>query len=312
VQEGTFFRVKTVNPASAKLTEEAFAAVRAMPGFRRACERAAREAVRLFIELDPAYQWISKDLGRAAICMTAAMMHYADDLTVQNLTAASVAHNVSSPGRVNQVVRRCREIGQFIVDDGPGIWTRRPARLGPGLLGMLHTRALCDMEAAISLTPDLKPGLDAMRTEAGAISAMMHLALVSGERPDLFSFGKKRPINFFLDREAGMSILFDLLASQSPDRARLLEEAPLSRYALARRYAVSRAHINKLLAESGHTEAIGDRVRFSETLSEAIEAHFALVFAHNQNTARILQNGWRFPVPSGRLSDKPSASSSAA
>ena len=301
-----------VSAASAQLTEEAFAAVRAMPGFRSACEQASSDAVGLFVKLDPAYQWIIKDLGRAAICMTAAIMHYADELTVQNLTASSVAHGVSSPGRVNQVVRRCQEIGQFTVEDGPGIWTRRRARLGPGLLDMLHERALCDMRAAVSLTPELKGGIEALRTEAGAISALMHLGFVSGERPDLFAFGKKRPINFFLDREAGMSILFDLLASQSPDRTRLLEEAPLSRYALARRYAVSRAHINKLLAESGHTEAIGDRVTFSETLSDALEAHFALIFAHNQHTARILQGGWRYQQARGESDDDDDASVSAA
>ena len=109
-----------------------------------------------------------------------------------------------------------------------------------------------------------------------------------------------------------MSILFDLLASQSPDRTRLLEEAPLSRYALARRYAVSRAHINKLLAESGHTEAIGDRVTFSETLSDALEAHFALIFAHNQHTARILQGGWRYQQARGESDDDDDASVSAA
>jgi len=301
-----------VSAASARLTEEAFAAVRALPGFRAACERDSSESVRLFVALDPGYQWIFKDLDRAAICMTAAMMHYAGDLTVQGLTAACVAFNVSSPGRVNQLVRRCQEIGQFIVEDGPGIWTRRPARLGPGLLGMLHERALCDMRAAVSLAPDLKGGLEAMQTEAGWISALMHLAMVSGERQDLFSFGKKRPINFFLDREAGMTILFDLLASQSPDRTRLLEEARLSRYALARRYAVSRAHINKLLAESGHTAAIGDRVTFSETLSEAMEAHFALVFAHQLDTARLLQGGWRYQQPGEAAPEAPGAPSASA
>lgn len=300
-----------VSAASSQLTDEAFAAVRATPGFRRACEQASSDAVSLFVELDPAYQWISKDLGRAAICMTAAIMHYAGDLTVQNLTASCVANNISSPGRVNQVVRRCQEIGQFIVEDGPGIWTRRRARIGPGLVRMLHERALCDMRAAISLAPELADGFDAMRTHSGAVSALMHLALVSSERRDLFAFGQKRPINFFLDREAGMSILFDLLAAQSPERTRLLEEAPLSRYALSRRYGVSRAHINKLLAESGHTEAIGDRVRFSQTLSEAIEAHFALVFAHSQGCARILMSGWRYRSPGEAAPETPDAASAA-
>jgi hypothetical protein len=293
---------------SAQLTEENFAAVRAMPGFRRACETASAEAVGLFANLEPAYQWITKDLGRAGICMTAAILHYAGELTVQSLTAACVGNGVSSPGRVNQVARRCQEIGQLTVEDGPGIWTRRRAHIGSGLLDMLHQRGLCDMKAAMSLTPELSGGLEIMRTEAGAVSALMHLARVSSERRDLFAFGKKRPINFFLDREAGMSILFDLLASQRSDRTRLLEEAPLSRYALARRYGVSRAHINKLLSESGHAQAIGDRVMFSETLSEALEAHFALVFAHNHGAARTLLKGWRYRQPGSR----PAASASAA
>ena len=291
---------------SAQLTEETFAAVRATPGFRRACEVASAEAVLQFTELEPAYRWITKDLGRAGICMTAAILHYAGELTVQSLTAACVANALSSPGRVNQVVRRCQEIGQFVVEDGPGIWTRRPARIGAGLLGMLHRRALCDMAAAVSLTPELRGGLEIMQTEAGAVSALMHLARVSSERRDLFSFAKKRPINFFLDREAGMSILFDLLASQEPDRTRLLEAAPLSRYALARRYGVSRAHINKLLSESGHAQAIGDRVVFSEILSDALEAHYALIFAHNQGAARLLLSGWRFR-PRGQARAEPAS-----
>jgi hypothetical protein len=290
-----------VSATAAQLTDETFTVIRAMPGFRRACEAASAEAVAQFADLDASYQWLTKDLGRAAICMTAAILHYAGELTVQRLTATCVANAVSSPGRVSQVVRRCQEIGQFTVGSGPGIWTRRPASLGSGILGMLHQRARCDMRAAVTLAPELRGGLEAMQTETGAVSALMHLARVSGERPDLFTYGKKRPLNFFLDREAGMSIVFDLLATQRPDRTRLLEEAPLSRCALAQRYGVSRAHINKLLSESGHTQAIGDRVLFSEMLSEAVEAHFALVFAHSHGVARLLASGWRFRQRSGEV-----------
>jgi hypothetical protein len=255
-----------------------------------------------------ASQWITKDLGRAAIVMVAAMLHYAEALTVQALTAACVANQVSSPGRVNQLVRRCQEIGQFSVDDGPGIWTRRRAHLGAGVLDMMRRRALADMKPAIGLAPELRGALDIMETEDGARSALMHLALVTGERRDLFAFAARRPLNFFLDREAGMLILLDLLASQRSDRERLLQEATLSRYALSRRYGVSRAHINKLLAESGHTEAVDDRVTFSQTLSEAVEAHYALVFAVSHGLARQLLTGWRFRSPD----QAPAAASSAA
>jgi hypothetical protein len=280
--------------AAAQLTEAALAQVRAKPGFRQACEAAAAKSVALTAGLDHGFQWIIKDIGRAAICVTAAVLHYADELTMQNLTAATLAHRVSSPGRVSQLVRRCQAIGQFAVDDGPGIWTRRRAQLGPAVLSMLRGRGLCDMAAALTLAPELGAALAIFETEEGAASALVHLAMVCGERRDLFDFTAKRPLNFFMEREAGMSILFDLLVSQPPDRQRLLQEATLSRYALSRRYGVSRAHINKLLADSGHTEAIGDRVIFSETLSEALEAHYALVFAHNHGCARALLSGWRF------------------
>ena len=49
--------------AAALLTEERFAALRAMPLFRRACKQASVDAVELFLKLEPAYQWITKDLG---------------------------------------------------------------------------------------------------------------------------------------------------------------------------------------------------------------------------------------------------------
>ena len=92
-----------------------------------------------------------------------------------------------------------------------------------------------------------------------------------------------------------MLILFDLLASQAPGRRRLLESAPISRYALARRYSVSRAHINKLLAESGCIECVDDdRVVFRPALSRAMERHYAAVFQLNHCAAKALASGWRF------------------
>jgi hypothetical protein len=293
---------------SVQLTEELLIAIRAQPGFAVACQEASAKAVRLFRDLDPPYQWITKDLGRASICLTAAMLHYSGGLTVQNLTAICVTNRVSSPGRVRQVVRRCREMGQFRVEEGPGKWTRRPAHVGPSILVMLRQRALCDMEAAITLAPELGGALPIMETEEGFVSGLMQLALATTKHRDLFAFATRRPTNFFLDREAGMLILLDLLASQPPGRNRLLGEAALSRSALSRRYGVSRAHINKLLSESGHATVTGDRVVFSNVLSSALEDHFALVFAHNQTVARTLLSGWRY----NRRQDRGSSAAHAA
>lgn len=304
--------------AAALLTEEAFAALRGKPGFRDACEAAAAQSVQFFAGLDRTSQWIIKDLGRVGICITAAVLHATGTLTLQTLAAGATAMRLSSLGRVDQLVRRWQEIGQFTIEDGPAGRTRRRARLGPELLAMLQRRGLCDMRAAAMLEPELGDALAILETEDGFVSLMIQMAMISTERRDLFSFRDEGPLTLFLEREAGMSILFDLMVSQPRGRSRLLEEAPLSRYALSQRYGVSRVHINKLLADCGHTCAVGDRVVFSETLSEALERYFALVFLHYQISARPLLDGWRYAPPqsvahapssSGRLASSASAAS---
>jgi hypothetical protein len=277
------------------MTREAFEAVRAHPGFRGAVERAASESVAHFQRLEPPYQWITKDIGRASICVTALTLHLMGGLTVQTLTAACVEAKLSSAGRVQQVVRRCQDIGEMVVAPGAGLWTRRPMRLGDGLIGALRARALIDFNAALPLAPDLAAAAELPDTDEGFVNYLLCISTIISQRRDFFAFMESPPVNFFLDREAGMSILFDLIGAQAPVRERLLEEAKISRYALSRRYGVSRAHINKLLAESGHIDCVAsDRVVFSQTLSDAMERHYSLVFHLNHCAAEVLLSGWKF------------------
>jgi non-ribosomal peptide synthetase component F len=95
----------------------------------------------------------------------------------------------------------------------------------------------------------------------------------------------------FNKRVGGMLMLYDLLASQPPDRARLLEEAPLSRAALSRRFDVSRAHVNAMLAEAGEAGLLScpapDRVVFSQRLSDAMERHYAQFIQLTRAAARV-------------------------
>jgi DNA-binding transcriptional regulator LsrR (DeoR family) len=88
-------------------------------------------------------------------------------------------------------------------------------------------------------------------------------------------------IMLFLERECGMRILQHLMQEQAPDRERMLESAPISRNQLSQLYGVSRAHINRLLADA---EARGllsfptpRRVVFSPELSEDYERTMAAV-----------------------------------
>jgi hypothetical protein len=277
------------------MSDESFAAVQAHPDFRCAVERATADSVAHFQRLDPPYQWITKDIGRASICLTALTLHLMGALTVQALTAACVEGKLSSAGRVQQVVRRCQDIGEMVVAPGAGMWTRRPMRLGDGLIRTLHTRALIDYRAALPLAPELADGAGLADTDEGFGDYLLCISTIVSQRRDLFAFENSPPISFFLEREAGMPILLDLIGAQSADRKRLLEEARISRYALSKRYGVSRAHINKLIAESGHIGCLSsDRVVFSETLSSAMERHYSLVFHLNHCVAQALLAGWRF------------------
>jgi hypothetical protein len=281
-----------------QVTEEGLACIREHPEFRSAVERAAAQSVAHFQNLDPTRQWITKDIGRATICMTALALHMIGDLTVHTLTAACVGTGISSAGRVQQLVRRCQDIGEMIVEPGAGLWTRRPMRVGEGIIRLLRERALIDLTAMLPLAPELSAAAEIAQTDEGFAAYLLAISMSINQRQDVFSFRSSPPIAFFLDREAGMLLLFDLIGAQDPDRQRLLEAASISRYALSRRYGVSRAHINKLLAESGYIAFIeSDRVAFKPALSRAMERHYAAVFQLSHCAAQAVLSGWRFGGP---------------
>jgi hypothetical protein len=281
------------------VTEEGFARLRTHPGFRGAVEIAAAQSVLHFQHLDPTHQRITKDIGRATICVVALTLHMVGGLSVQSLTAACVGSGVSSAGRVQQLVRRCQDAGAMTVEPGEGMWTRRPMRVGADLIRVLRERALIDLQAMLRLSPELCDAAEVARTEDGFVTYSLAVSMLASLRRDMFNFRSTPPIAFFLEREAGILVLFDLLGAQDPARRRLLEAAPISRYALSRRYGVSRAHINKLFAESGYIESVeqGGRVVFKPALSRAMERHFAAVFLLNHCAAQAVLSGWRFGQP---------------
>ncbi|HEY1750674.1 MAG TPA: hypothetical protein VGG29_05390 [Caulobacteraceae bacterium] len=273
------------------LSNEALAAIQARPGFRAACEQAAAGAIDHNAGLDPRHRWITNDLGRSAICLVALVLQYTGGLTMRGLTTACVERDVSSPGRVAQVVRRCQDIGDLTVEPGRGMWTRRPMRVEPRLADLMRRRAVIDLEAALTLFPDEAELVHALDDEAGFMGFVVNLADAVRWRERLFG-ARTSPLTYFLDREAGMVILFRLLMAQPPERERMLEAAPVSRQELARDYRVSRVHVTRLLTESGHARLEGGRVVFSEALSQAFAGHMSMVFGLNLCVSRAVAQ-WR-------------------
>ncbi|HQN51140.1 MAG TPA: hypothetical protein PK913_08775, partial [Phenylobacterium sp.] len=93
--------------------------------------------------------------------------------------------------------------------------------------------------------------------------------------------GPWTPIEIFLSRKSGGRILSRLIADQAPGRERLMEAVTISRSGLAREFGVSRAHINKMLADAQAAGALtlsgSDNVVFTEAFSDNTAHTFALV-----------------------------------
>ncbi len=257
--------------------------LRARPGFRAACEQAAAEGVAHFLALGEDERWLFKDIGRSGICLTALILQStAEGLTAQGLIAACRARNFASAGRVTGVIRRLERAGNLLPESDTGFWTRRRMRLSPAFVRQLQRRAFVELRAAVLLCNEAPAILAAVEDEGGFLRYAWHVGFVSAARPDLFHFAGSESNAFFMQREAGMLMLFDFIGAQRPGRERLLESAPLSRYALARRYGVSRAHLIKMLDDAAARGFLNcpssDRVIFAPSLSDALERQFALLF----------------------------------
>lgn len=92
-------------------------------------------------------------------------------------------------------------------------------------------------------------------------------------------------LGLFGERNAGMMILMNLVSSGAPDDTVPPQRAmPISIAALARRYAVSRPHVLKLIrdaSDEGFIERIGpdnSKVLLKPRLAEALENFFATVY----------------------------------
>jgi hypothetical protein len=274
------------------LSEPAIAELRARPGFRRTVGEFTQSSVDFYLSLDESFQWVMKDLGRIGISLTAMVLHGAEGgLTAAALNAACRVNDISSPGRVTQYLNRCYQYGEITAEPGPGHWTKQRLILGPGFFHNFSRQLRGDLEILARLAPEL----DAARPLTEEKETFLHYVVCVGgimaSRPDLFKASPSRPPNMFSKRDAGTLMLYDLMASQPPDRALLLEEAPLSRAALSRRFGISRAHVNAMLNEASEAGLLScpepDRVVFSPVLSEAVEHQNALLIQLARATAMV-------------------------
>ncbi|MDB5423209.1 MAG: hypothetical protein JWQ29_625 [Phenylobacterium sp.] len=270
-------------PASdAYSAADRLAALRAHPDFRVAAERNAAAIAALHDRLSPRERWLTKDMGRVAVLSRIVFQDArAGRVTAADILATTRARGTSSQGRALQVIQRAEAAGWLEVEPGDGDWKQRRLRVQSGLMEVYRRRAAVEIETAALLAPAIAPAAALTVDDAFLLSFLSQLARFESAPPQ--PRGPPMPsMRFFLQHEAGLPMLYDLIGRQAPDRGRLLESAYLSRRALASRFQVARSHVERLFAQAADAGYITlparNRVDFSPTMSDEAERHFALTF----------------------------------
>ncbi|WP_340645857.1 hypothetical protein [Phenylobacterium sp.] len=263
-------------------TWDGLAQARANPRFHAAIDLEAKLARDAYHALPEGHRWLLGDRGRFNMGLIALLLAGSGTLTAQNLSQMSKARGIGSAGRALKYVEHLLRYGLVSAEPGDGRWTTHGLILGPILIGHYRARFRAMLEAMRLFDPTVAPVLELIETDE-FLPLCLTLAGANGDNSELARQIYADGLGLFLERDCGMLILMDLMLTQPAGRAQPLERAPLSRYGLARDYGVSRAHINKLLADAGVAglltlEDDGCAVVFSPRLSEVLELHTAAIF----------------------------------
>jgi hypothetical protein len=256
-------------------TVDALNGMREPPGYAEAIEGFARGVLREFDEADASGRWMFRDLGRSSIYLTMVFLDRTKTgLTAFDLAAAARVTGMASRGRVMAFIRHAQGAGELIVPAGSGPWTQRRLTLTPVFIERFRKANGNYARMAARIWPELSD-LTARLADDQFLGRYVAGVALASQAAVAEGAATPRSERLFLERDCGMLILFRLLTSQSHERTRLLDTAPLSRARLSREFGVSRAHINRLLGDAASRRLLNlpatDTVVFSPSLSDDVE-----------------------------------------
>jgi len=278
-------------------TPAAMAALRAQPGFGRAIRATATGLVAMY-HGSHLLNWLMDDRGRLLFGYLALYLHTTRDprdsssgLTPTRMKAICAEFDVCSPGRAGAMLSLMRFSG-FLTPDIEVV-DRRQRRLvaTDKLYTLLRERLKLHYSAMAPLFADGAAMVAALDDKIvdGALVEAMAKRFRAGFRlvhsaPSLGLFG---------ERNAGMLILMSLLiAGDAEDTMPPTRPVPISIAALARRFAVSRPHVLKLIRDAGDEgflERLGadhGKVVILPRLAEATQNFFATLYLFFADCAR--------------------------
>jgi hypothetical protein len=273
------------------------ATVIAHPEFEEAMRMVARATIAHFHGNRVVNAFIT-DRARFLISVFALHFHRtgrADDplsgLTVSRIRKTCAEQGFCSPGRGEAMVLLMRFFGYLA--PMPGSADRRLRRLAPTerLLALHRERCNYTFDAMARLLPE---GVEAQK--AMALPEFMPAFISHLSRTYLTGFYYVDHVpetRLFLDRNAGMVLLFSLcLAARPGDSFPPAEPVSVSLSASARSFGVSRGHLRKLLQDAvgmGYFERCSDGEAFTilPRLATAVKRALAMYIVHNAHCARL-------------------------
>jgi hypothetical protein len=277
------------------LSDTAVLRLRGHPRFREAVEAFAQGSLDHYERQDAPTRWLLKDLGRAALYLSATILDGTPEgLTFARLAVTAAATNTCSRGRVLAFLHYAQAAGGLVVPPGPEPWARRKLVLTPAFINPTRERLIGGLEAAAIVAPEVAEALPRLASDTAAEQAAAAVGMLLKFRPELNRNPGGPLRQIFIARDGGMRMLQHFMVRQPTGRSRLMETAPVSRADLSRRYGVSRTHVNRLLDEAQAAGALtlptADRVEFTPAFSEEVEAFFGGVLQVNRVVAQTLMS----------------------
>lgn len=281
------------SPASVA-TPAAVAALRAQPGFAAAIRASAGGLVRLY-HGSHLLNWLMDDRGRLLFGYFALYLHATRDpadpssgLNPTRMRMLACDLGICSPGRALAMLSLMR-FGGYLTPDFD-VTDRRQRRLvaTDKLINLLKERWRVHFAAMAPLFPDgaaMLAAVDDPEFTRGLIVAMVECFRegfrVTTHAEDMGLFG---------ERNAGILICsYLMIAGEADDTVPPVRPVPISIAALARRFAVSRPHVLKLIRDAeaqGLIARHGDRIEIKPELANGARNFFATMFLYYAGCAR--------------------------
>ena len=241
----------------------------AHPRFAEACRASLTRAVAR-ASRDPVMNRLSKNLTRLVYAYMVLYLEARGDITLKAIKELCREMDLWSAGRAQALLFHLRAIGYLARD--PDNTDRRSPRYiaSPEMKAALREVLVDDLNAFSLIEPEAAMAAERV-TEPEFFRAFMR-QMGSGIVAAM-KFRPKRLISHFAERDAGLVMLWEvLLSAQEGDSFPPRGPLKMSLIALARKYAVSRAHVFRVFSKA---EELGLLTRDADRQTGVITEPFA-------------------------------------